>query len=55
MNASTGKAPFELVYGQPVKMVADQLDGLHRVEGAQELAKDLEALLGDAKSKLKVA
>ena len=26
-NASTGKTPFELVYGQPVAVMADMLDG----------------------------
>ena len=34
VNASTFKAPFELVYGTNVRMVVDQLDGLHHVENA---------------------
>ena len=33
-NTSTGKSPFELLYGQPVKGVVDHLDGMHRNEGA---------------------
>ena len=32
---SMGKTPFELSYGEYVRTVADQLDGMHRVEVAQ--------------------
>ena len=31
---SMGKMPFELCYGENVQTVADQLDGMHRVEVA---------------------
>ena len=31
---STGKMPFKLCYGENVRTVADQLDGMHRVEAA---------------------
>ena len=33
-NASTSKAPFEMVYGSNVKTLVDQLDVLHRVDEA---------------------
>ena len=32
VNASTSKAPFELVYGAHVRTVVDRLDGIHHVE-----------------------
>ena len=31
---SMGKMSFELFYGESVRIVADQLDGMHRVEAA---------------------
>ena len=34
INASTSKAPFELVDGTSVQTVVDQLDGVHCVENA---------------------
>ena len=54
-NASTGKSPFELLYGQPVRLVADHLDGLHRNESAQLLANDVAKLVEDARSRLVTA
>ena len=35
VNASTSKAPFEMVQGSNVLILADQLDGLHCVDEAQ--------------------
>ena len=34
INASTSKAPFEMVYGSNIQSLADQLDGLHHVNEA---------------------
>ena len=34
VNASTSKAPFELVYATNFQTVVDQLDGFHHVENA---------------------
>ena len=34
VNTSTGKAPFELVYGHSVREVVDHLDGMHTVVAA---------------------
>ena len=34
VNASTSKAPFELMYRTNVHTVVDQLDGVHHVENA---------------------
>ena len=34
VNTSTGKAPFELVYGHNVREVVDHLDGMHTVAAA---------------------
>lgn len=55
VNASTGKAPFELLYGQPVRQVADHLDGLHPNEAAQQLTTSWTKLVEDAKQKLEQA
>ena len=54
-NASTGKSPFELLYGQPVRHVADHLDGLHRNESAQLLANEVAELVANARSRLVTA
>ena len=34
MNASSSKAPFEMVYGSNVWTLIDQLNGLHHVDEA---------------------
>ena len=52
INASINKTPFELVYGHNVRTIADQLDGLHCVEEAQQLATTLGRLVNEAKAKL---
>ena len=48
-NASTGMSPFEMLYGQPVRHVADHLDGLHRNESAQQLANEVAELVANAR------
>ena len=52
INALTNKTPFELVYGYNVCTVADQLDGLHCVEEAQQLVTTTTRLVNEAKPKL---
>ena len=37
VNISTGKAPFELMYGHNVREVVDHLDGIHTVAAAKDL------------------
>jgi len=49
-NASTGKSPFELLYGQPVRLVADHLDGLHQNKSAQLLANEVAKLVANVGS-----
>ena len=34
VNTSTGKVPFELVYGHNVREVVNHLDGMHTVAAA---------------------
>ena len=51
-NTSMGKSPFELLYGQPVRLVADHLDGLHRNESAQILANKVTELVENTHSRL---
>ena len=37
INTTSGKVPFELVYGHSVCEVVDHLDGLHTVAAASDL------------------
>ena len=46
---STSKAPFELVYKTNVQVVVEQLDGVHCVENAWELATHIERLVEEAR------
>lgn len=54
-SASTGKAPFEIVYGQPVAHPLDHLDGAHFVQSSQDTVDRVTQLLEEAKAKLKSA
>ena len=52
VNSSTGKAPFELVYGTNVREVVDHLDGMHAVEAAQDLVTQISGLIREVRKNL---
>ena len=49
---STGKAPFELVYGHNICEVVDHLDGMHTVAAAQDLVTQITELIEAVRTKL---
>ena len=58
MATLTGKAPFELVYGDNVIVPLDYLTGttqLSRVKSAGEMAEEVSQLVDVAKTELKTA
>ena len=49
INSSTGKAPFELAYGNNVQQMVDHLDGIHSVAMVQDLVTSITKLIGEAR------
>ena len=58
MAASTGKAPFELMYGENIMVPLDYLTDatqLSRVQAAEEIAKKVSWLVDVAKTELETS
>ena len=58
MAAPTGRAPFELVYGENVMVPLDHLTGstqFSRVQAAEEIAEGVLQLVDVVKTELKTA
>ena len=55
---STGRAPFELVYGENVMVLLDHLNGttqLSHVQAAEEMTKEVSRLVDVVKIELETA